>query len=135
ADRRDRVATNGDVRDARLGVRGAVDDRPADEHEIERSVVPRAILVMPNLCQPRLERREKGYPMAKIVVSEFLTLDGVMQAPGGKDEDTSGGFDKGGWQLGDPDEGFGSVVLEGCERADGLLLGRRTYDLFASYWP
>jgi len=73
--------------------------------------------------------------MAKIVVSEFLTLDGVMQAPGGKEEDTSGGFDKGGWQLGYPDEGFGNVVMEGFERADGLLLGRRTYDIFAGYWP
>jgi dihydrofolate reductase len=73
--------------------------------------------------------------MAKIVVSEFVTLDGVMQGPGGKEEDTSGGFDKGGWQFNFPDHSGGSTVLEGFEKAEGLLLGRRTYDIFAGYWP
>jgi len=73
--------------------------------------------------------------MAKIVVSEFVTLDGVMQGPGGKDEDTSGGFDKGGWQFNYPDHSAGATVPEGFERADGLLLGRRTYEIFAGYWP
>src|SRR4051812_7376502 len=73
--------------------------------------------------------------VAKIVISEFLTLDGVMQGPGGKEEDTSGGFDKGGWQFNFPDHSAGSTVLEGFDRADGLLLGRRTYDIFAGYWP
>ncbi|MEO8252377.1 MAG: dihydrofolate reductase family protein [Chloroflexota bacterium] len=73
--------------------------------------------------------------MAKIIVSEFLTLDGVMQAPGGLNEDPSGGFDQGGWQLGYFDEGHGSIVLDGFAAADTLLLGRRTYEIFAGYWP
>jgi dihydrofolate reductase len=73
--------------------------------------------------------------MAKIVVSEFLTLDGVMQAPGDPNEDRSGGFDQGGWQLKYFDEAFGQFVTHGFEEADALLLGRRTYDIFAAYWP
>jgi len=73
--------------------------------------------------------------MSKIVISEFLTLDGVMQAPGSDVEDPSGGFDKGGWQLGYPDHSGGSFVLDAFARAEGLLLGRRTYDIFAGYWP
>jgi len=73
--------------------------------------------------------------MAKIVVSEFVTLDGVYQGPGGPEEDTSGGFDKGGWQLSFPDEGDGNEVLESFEHTGGLLLGRRTYDIFAAFWP
>jgi dihydrofolate reductase len=74
--------------------------------------------------------------MARIVVSEFLTLDGVYQGPGGADEDTSGGFDKGGWQMNYPDDHEdGSAVLDSFEHTDGLLLGRRTYDIFAGYWP
>ena len=73
--------------------------------------------------------------MAKIVISEFLTLDGVMQAPGGADEDRSDGFDKGGWQLAYGDETVGKYVTDGLTNAGGLLLGRRTYDIFAGYWP
>ena len=73
--------------------------------------------------------------MARIVVSEFLTLDGVYQGPGGPEEDTSGGFDKGGWQMSFADEGDGSEVLESFEHTGGLLLGRRTYDIFAGFWP
>ena len=73
--------------------------------------------------------------MGKIVLSEFLTLDGVMQGPGGVDEDRSDGFDKGGWQLGHADDTLGKYVLGGLEGAGGYLLGRRTYDIFAAYWP
>jgi dihydrofolate reductase len=73
--------------------------------------------------------------MARIVVSEFLTLDGVMQGPGAVDEDRSGGFDKGGWQLGFADDTLGKYVLDGLTGAGGYLLGRRTYDIFAGYWP
>jgi len=73
--------------------------------------------------------------MAKIVLSEFLTLDGVMQGPGSADEDRSDGFDKGGWQLGYPDDMLGKYVLDGLAGAGGYLLGRRTYDIFAGYWP
>jgi dihydrofolate reductase len=73
----------------------------------------------------------------RIVVSEFLTLDGVMQAPGGKNEDTSGGFRHGGWQLDNDyiDDIGGQAIMESFEAAGGMLLGRRTYDIFAGYWP
>ena len=74
--------------------------------------------------------------MARIVLQEFLTLDGVMQGPGGADEDRSDGFDKGGWVLGFADESVGSeYVMDGLKRAGGYLLGRRTYEIFAAYWP
>src|SRR5215210_3388256 len=75
--------------------------------------------------------------MAKIVVSEFLTLDGVYQGPGGPEEDPSGSFDKGGWatELDDGEDNDSSVVLDSFEHTDGLLLGRRTYDIFAGFWP
>lgn len=71
----------------------------------------------------------------KLIVGEFLTLDGVMQAPGGTDKDTEGGFDHGGWQMAYFDETFGQKVMEGLAAADILLLGRKTYDIFAAYWP
>src|SRR5947199_9724437 len=73
----------------------------------------------------------------RIVVSEFLTLDGVMQAPGGKDEDTSGGFQHGGWQLENDyiDDVGGQAIMESFQEAGGMLLGRRTYEIFAVYWP
>ena len=73
--------------------------------------------------------------MARIVISEFLSLDGVMQAPGGEDEDRSGGFEHGGWQGAYFDDAAGAAVREAMERAGGLLLGRRTYEIFAGYWP
>jgi len=72
--------------------------------------------------------------MRKLIVSEFVTLDGVMQAPGGPDEDRSGGFDAGGWQMNYFDDVFGKIVLEGLSDSD-FLLGRRTYEIFAAYWP
>ncbi|MEA2506348.1 MAG: hypothetical protein QOH48_966 [Actinomycetota bacterium] len=73
----------------------------------------------------------------RIVVSEFLTLDGVMQAPGGKEEDTEGDFKHGGWQLDNDyrDDVAGRAIMESFEQAGGILLGRRTYDIFAAYWP
>ena len=74
--------------------------------------------------------------MRKVVVNEFMSLDGVSQAPGGPEEDTSGGFAHGGWHMrytGD-DETRKRVVASIVE-AGGFLLGRRTYDIFASYWP
>ena len=73
--------------------------------------------------------------MPKIVVSQFLTLDGVMQAPGDPDEDRRDGFDQGGWQLAYFDEVFGSFVMEGFATTGGLLLGRRTYEIFARHMP
>jgi dihydrofolate reductase len=73
----------------------------------------------------------------RIVVSEFLTLDGVMQAPGGKEEDTEGGFQHGGWQLNSDygDDIAGQAIMGSFHEAGGMLLGRRTYDIFAAYWP
>jgi dihydrofolate reductase len=73
--------------------------------------------------------------MRKVIVSEFLTVDGVMQAPGDSDEDREGGFEHGGWQLPYFDDIAGSSVAEGFGSAGGLLLGRKTYDIFAAYWP
>lgn len=73
--------------------------------------------------------------MRRLIVGEFLTLDGVMQAPGGADEDTEGGFDHGGWQMAYFDEIFGQTVMEGLAAADALLLGRKTYEIFAAFWP
>ncbi len=73
--------------------------------------------------------------MSKIIVNAFLTLDGVMQAPGGPDEDREGGFPHGGWQAPYVDDVMGRLVIEGFADADGFLLGRKTYDIFANYWP
>jgi dihydrofolate reductase len=73
--------------------------------------------------------------MRKVIVSTFLTIDGVMQAPGGQDEDRSGGFEHGGWQVGLIDDIAGKLISEGLAGSGGLLLGRRTYEIFAAYWP
>lgn len=73
--------------------------------------------------------------MSKIVVDTFLTVDGVLQAPGGPDEDREGGFTHGGWQAPLFDEASGEFIGEGFARIDGLLLGRKTYDIFAAHWP
>jgi dihydrofolate reductase len=73
--------------------------------------------------------------MGIIAADLFLTLDGVYQAPGGRDEDRSGGFAFGGWQAGFPDEAIGASIMSSIERTDALLLGRRTYDIFSAYWP
>ncbi len=73
--------------------------------------------------------------MGKLVVTEFVTLDGVAQAPGGPDEDRDGGFAHGGWQAPLLDRQAGGVVFEQARNMDALLLGRRTYEIFAGYWP
>jgi dihydrofolate reductase len=73
--------------------------------------------------------------MRKIIVLSFISLDGVMQAPGGPDEDTSGGFRYGGWTVPHFDETLGEVMDEQIQPPFDLLLGRKTYDIFASYWP
>ena len=72
--------------------------------------------------------------MRKIIVLSFITLDGVMQAPGGPEEDTSDGFKYGGWTASYGDEVFGKVLEKQMKPAD-LLLGRKTFEIFASYWP
>ncbi|MCI0564872.1 MAG: dihydrofolate reductase family protein [Nitrososphaera sp.] len=75
--------------------------------------------------------------MRKIIVLSFITLDGVMQAPGGPDEDTSSGFTYGGWTAPyfyEADEAAGELMAKQMKSAD-LLLGRKTFDIFAAYWP
>jgi dihydrofolate reductase len=72
--------------------------------------------------------------MRKIIVVTFITLDGVMQAPGGKGEDTSNGFKYGGWVAPYGDKDFGEVMNKQMKATD-LLLGRKTFDIFESYWP
>jgi dihydrofolate reductase len=73
--------------------------------------------------------------MRKLIVSTFLTLDGVMQAPGGPGEDDSGGFAHGGWSVNYWDEQMGQVMGEAMSAPFDLVLGRKTYDIFAAYWP
>jgi len=80
--------------------------------------------------------RPKGRTkMRKLVVGTFLTLDGVMQAPGGPDEDRDGGFEHGGWSVNYWDELMGQTIVESTLRAGALLLGRKTYQIFAAHWP
>ncbi|MGE5777067.1 MAG: dihydrofolate reductase family protein [Chloroflexota bacterium] len=73
--------------------------------------------------------------MRKVVVGTFLTLDGVMQAPGDPQEDTEGGFTHGGWQMPYFDEDSGKIMNKSISQTEALLLGRKTYQIFAAYWP
>ncbi|MFG1943867.1 dihydrofolate reductase family protein [Nonomuraea sp. NPDC048826] len=72
---------------------------------------------------------------SKLAVTAFVSLDGVMQAPGGPGEDDDNGFPHSGWLPPHVDEGFNRIMGEELERADGMLLGRRSYDILSSYWP
>jgi dihydrofolate reductase len=73
--------------------------------------------------------------MRKVIVLTFITLDGIMQAPGGPQEDTDGGFKYGGWVVPHSDERLGAIMHEQMTPPRDLLLGRKTYEIFASYWP
>jgi len=73
--------------------------------------------------------------MRKLVVLSFITLDGVMQAPGGPEEDPTGGFKHGGWVAGYFDDFLGKVMVEQMSKPFDLLLGRKTYEIFAAHWP
>ena len=73
--------------------------------------------------------------MRKLVVHEFMTLDGVVQAPGAPDEDREGGFEHGGWVVPHIDDALGEAVTEWVQPAGALLLGRKTYEIFAASWP
>ena len=78
---------------------------------------------------------ERGRTMRRLIVSTFLTLDGVMQAPGGPEEDDSGGFAHGGWSVNYWDELMGQVMAEAVSTPFAMVLGRRTYDIMAAHWP
>jgi dihydrofolate reductase len=73
--------------------------------------------------------------MGNLIVGTFVTVDGVMQAPGGPDEDREGGFEHGGWLAPHFDDKLGAFMDGLMSRADALLLGRKTYEIFAAYWP
>src|SRR5436190_566820 len=73
--------------------------------------------------------------MRKLIVNTFLTLDGVMQAPGGPGEDDSDGFAHGGWSVNYWDDKMGEVITAAMSEPFDLVLGRKTYDIFAAYWP
>ena len=73
--------------------------------------------------------------MRKLIVLTFITLDGVMQAPGGPTEDTSGNFTYGGWMVPYFDDVLGQIMGEQMSKPFDLLLGRKTFEIFASYWP
>jgi dihydrofolate reductase len=73
--------------------------------------------------------------MRKLIVQTFVTLDGVMQAPGGPGEDDDGGFAYGGWSVNYWDDQMGQVMGEATSRPFAMVLGRRTYDIMAAYWP
>jgi len=73
--------------------------------------------------------------MRRITLTDHVTLDGVMQSPAHPDEDRRGGFEHGGWSVPYGDEVMAGVMAEGMAQAPDLLLGRRTYEHFASYWP
>ncbi|MFJ9584202.1 dihydrofolate reductase family protein [Streptomyces acidicola] len=73
--------------------------------------------------------------MGKLTLTGFVSLDGVHQAPGRRDEDLRNGFEHGGWTVPYGDEDFGRFINEVFDRADAFLLGRRTYEIFAAYWP
>jgi dihydrofolate reductase len=73
--------------------------------------------------------------MRKLIVQTFLTLDGVMQAPGGPGEDDDGGFAHGGWSVSYWDDQMAQVMGEATSRPFAMVLGRRTWDIMAAYWP
>ena len=92
-----------------------------------------SLIIIQSLARRRPTGMEHGVGL--IHIDLFTTLDGVAQAPGGPDEDTENGFTFGGWQAPLLDEVVGEQISAGMAGMDALLLGRRTYDIFASYWP
>src|SRR5690348_8109240 len=87
------------------------------------------------ICVEARASDSKELRMSRVVVTNSLTLDGVMQAPARPDEDMRGGFMHGGWALPYNDEVMGRVMGEGMAKGGALLLGRRTYEDFYAVWP
>jgi dihydrofolate reductase len=77
----------------------------------------------------------KEVGMGKLVINAQMSLDGIVQGPGAPDEDTSGGFQQGGWAMPYFDESMAEAASLGMASGGGVVLGRRTYDIFAAYWP
>ena len=88
-----------------------------------------------SVCTATHRHQAREDTMGKLIVTEFMTLDGVAQAPGGPDEERDGGFAHGGWQAPLLDQESGSDLFEQARSMDALLLGRKTYEIFADYWP
>src|SRR4051812_30546884 len=84
---------------------------------------------------PRLATEGRGSGMWEIITTAFVTRDGVMQAPGGPEEDASGGFKYGGWQAHVMDDSLGEALNGLVKPPFAMLLGRITYDIFAGFWP
>jgi dihydrofolate reductase len=82
-----------------------------------------------------LEEPSEGRAMRELLVTTFLTLDGVMQGPGGPKEDDSGGFSHGGWSVNYWDDLMAEVMNEATSKPFAMVLGRRTFDIMAAYWP
>lgn len=82
-----------------------------------------------------LPSNQRENKMRKVVAATFLSLDGVMQAPGGPEEDRTGGFKHGGWTFHYWDDAMGQVMGKTMAEPFDLLLGRKTYDIFAAHWP
>src|SRR3990172_7314676 len=92
------------------------------------------ILAHTGTCAPA-HSSNRRINMRKLTVGTFLSVDGVMQAPGGPNEDREGGFEHGGWSVNYWDEVEGQIIVEATLQAGALLLGRKTYEIFAAHWP
>src|SRR3954470_3187171 len=99
------------------------------EHQCDRRAMSRAAGV--RLTSQRHARET----FMRLTLHTFLTLDGVLQAPGGPEEDQEGAFPYGGWSFPYGDEDFGAAMVGWFGDVDAFLLGRRTYEIFAGYWP
>jgi dihydrofolate reductase len=107
-------------------------------HACSRRVLDSPVLVVV-LYRPVLDERHENqkerFEMGRVIVTNHVTLDGVMQSPAAADEDVRDGFERGGWAANDTDEVMGRKMAEGMARDGSLVLGRRTYEHFAAVWP